>query len=228
MKRYIRDLQPTMFEDIIAMVSLYRPGPMQFIETFINRKHGRERVVYEHPLMENAFKETYGIPVYQEQVMQVSKDLAGFTGGEADTLRKAMGKKIAELMAKMKTKFVEGAMKNGVREAVAEKIFQKLEDFAAYGFNKSHAACYALIAYRTAYLKAYYPAEFMCALMNSDSGNLDRITIEVAECGRMGMQVLPPDVNESFPGLPWCRARAIFVGGCRQSRTSVRRLQSLW
>ncbi|MEK7459199.1 MAG: DNA polymerase III subunit alpha [Patescibacteria group bacterium] len=201
MKRYIRDLQPTMFEDIIAMVSLYRPGPMQFIETFINRKHGRERVVYEHPLMENAFKETYGIPVYQEQVMQVSKDLAGFTGGEADTLRKAMGKKIAELMAKMKTKFVEGAMKNGVREAVAEKIFQKLEDFAAYGFNKSHAACYALIAYRTAYLKAYYPAEFMCALMNSDSGNLDRITIEVAECGRMGMQVLPPDVNESFPGF---------------------------
>lgn len=201
MKRYIRDLQPSVFEDIIAMVSLYRPGPMQFIESFINRKHGTERVVYEHPLMENSFKETYGIPVYQEQVMQVSKDLAGFTGGEADTLRKAMGKKIAELMAKMKVKFVEGAMKNGVREPVAEKIFQKLEDFAAYGFNKSHAACYALIAYRTAYLKAYHPAEFMCALMNSDSGNLDRITIEVAECGRMGMQVLPPDVNESFPGF---------------------------
>lgn len=201
MKRYIRELKPTMFEDIIAMVSLYRPGPMQFIESYIRRKHGRETVVYEHPLMENAFRETYGIPVYQEQVMQVSKDLAGFTGGEADTLRKAMGKKIAELMEKMKAKFVEGAGKNGVKEEVAKAIFQKLEDFAAYGFNKSHAACYAMIAYRTAYLKAYYPAEFMCALMNSDSNNLDRITIEVAECARLGLRVAPPDVNESFPGF---------------------------
>lgn len=201
MKRYIRELQPSAFEDIIAMVSLYRPGPMQFIESYIRRKHGEEKVVYEHPLMENSFRETYGIPVYQEQVMQVSKDLAGFTGGEADTLRKAMGKKIAELMAKMKVKFIEGAAKNGVKESVATAIFQKLEDFAAYGFNKSHAACYALIAYRTAYLKAYYPAEFMAALMNSDAGNLDRITIEVAECERMGLKVLPPDVNESFPGF---------------------------
>ncbi len=201
MKRYIKELQPSAFEDIIAMVSLYRPGPMQFIDSYIRRKHGLERVVYEHPLMENAFKETYGIPVYQEQVMQVSKDLAGFTGGEADSLRKAMGKKIAELMAKMKVKFVEGAMKNGVKEQVAVKIFQKLEDFAAYGFNKSHAACYAMIAYRTAYLKAYYPECFMAALMNSDAGNIDRITIEVDECTRMGMKVLPPDVNESFAGF---------------------------
>ncbi|KKW30540.1 MAG: polymerase III, alpha subunit protein [Candidatus Uhrbacteria bacterium GW2011_GWD2_52_7] len=201
MKRYIRDLKPSAFEDIIAMVSLYRPGPMQFIESFIRRKHGIEKVVYEHPLMENAFRETYGIPVYQEQVMQVSKDLAGFTGGEADALRKAMGKKIAELMAKMKVKFVEGAIKKGVKEDVAITIFQKLEDFAAYGFNKSHAACYALIAYRTAYLKAYYPAEFMAALMNSDSGVIDRITIEVEECQRMGLAVLPPDVNESFAGF---------------------------
>lgn len=201
MKRYIKELRPSVFEDIIAMVSLYRPGPMQFIETFIRRKHGEEAVIYEHPLMENAFRETYGIPVYQEQVMQVSKDLAGFTGGEADSLRKAMGKKIAELMAKMKTKFVEGAMKKGVKEHIAIKIFQKLEDFAAYGFNKSHAACYAMIAYRTAYLKAYYPAEFMAALMNSDSGNLDRITIEVDECKRVGLNVLAPDVNESFPGF---------------------------
>ncbi len=201
MKRYIKELRPSVFEDIIAMVSLYRPGPMQFIETFIRRKHGEEEVIYEHPLMENAFRETYGIPVYQEQVMQVSKDLAGFTGGEADSLRKAMGKKIAELMAKMKTKFVEGAMKKGVREGVAIKIFQKLEDFAAYGFNKSHAACYAMIAYRTAYLKAYYPAEFMAALMNSDAGNLERITIEVDECTRVGLNVMAPDVNESFPGF---------------------------
>ena len=201
MKRYIKDLQPSAFEDIIAMVSLYRPGPMQFIDSYIRRKHGVEEVIYDHPLMENAFRETYGIPVYQEQVMQLSKDIAGFTGGEADSLRKAMGKKIVELMAKMKAKFVEGCMKNGVREELANKIFQKLEDFAAYGFNKSHAACYASIAYRTAYLKAYYPACFMAALMNSDSGNIDRITIEVEECRRMGMSVLPPDINESFPGF---------------------------
>ncbi len=201
MKRYIRELQPTAFEDIIAMVSLYRPGPMQFIESFIRRKHGSEQVIYDHPLMENAFKETYGIPVYQEQVMQLSKDMAGFTAGEADSLRKAMGKKIAELMTKMKTKFIEGSVKNGVKEPLAEKIFQKLEDFAAYGFNKSHAACYAMIAYRTAYLKAHYPAEFMAALMNSDSGNIDRITIEVEECRRLGLDVMPPDINESFPGF---------------------------
>ncbi len=201
MKRYIKELQPTAFEDIIAMVSLYRPGPMQFIESYIRRKHGLEEVMYDHPLMENAFKETYGIPVYQEQVMQLSKDLAGFTGGEADSLRKAMGKKIVELMVKMKAKFVAGAMKNGVHEQLADKIFQKLEDFAAYGFNKSHAACYASIAYRTAYLKAYYPACFMAALMNSDSGNIDRITIEVEECRRLGLTVLPPDLNESFPGF---------------------------
>lgn len=201
MKRYIRELKPTVFEDIVAMVSLYRPGPMQFIESFINRKHGRERVTYEHKLMENAFKETYGIPVYQEQVMQVSKDMAGFTGGEADTLRKAMGKKIAELMEKMKVKFIDGSVKNGVPAKVATAVFQKLEDFAAYGFNKSHAACYAMIAYRTAYLKAHYPSCFMAALMNSDIDNIDRITIEVEECSRMGMKVLPPDVNESFPGF---------------------------
>jgi DNA polymerase III subunit alpha len=201
MKRYIKELKPSAFEDIIAMVSLYRPGPMQFIDSFIRRKHGIEKVVYEHPLMENAFRETYGIPVYQEQVMQVSKDMAGFTGGEADTLRKAMGKKIAELMEKMKVKFIEGSVKNGVKEAVAAAVFQKLEDFAAYGFNKSHAACYAMIAYRTAYLKAHYPAEFMAALMNSDAGNIDRITIEVEECQRMGLTVMAPDVNESFAGF---------------------------
>ncbi len=201
MKRYIKELKPTQFEDIIAMVSLYRPGPMQFIESFINRKHGREKIKYEHPLMENAFKETYGIPVYQEQVMQVSKDMAGFSGGKADTLRKAMGKKIVELMAKMKIEFVDGAIANGVKKEIAETVFQKLEDFAAYGFNKSHAACYAMIAYRTAYLKAHYPSEFMAALMNSDISTIDRITVEVEECKRMGIEVLPPDVNQSYPGF---------------------------
>jgi DNA polymerase-3 subunit alpha len=201
MKRYIRELKPTEFEDIIAMVSLYRPGPMQFIDSFIARKHGKEKISYEHPLMENAFKQTYGIPVYQEQVMQVSKDMAGFSGGKADTLRKAMGKKIAELMAKMKIEFVDGSVANGVNKEIAEAVFQKLEDFAAYGFNKSHAACYAMIAYRTAYLKAHYPSEFMAALMNSDIGSIERITVEVEECKRMGIEVLPPNVNQSYPGF---------------------------
>jgi DNA polymerase III subunit alpha len=201
MKHYIRDLQPSIFEDIVAMVSLYRPGPMQFIESFIRRKHGKEKIRYEHKLMENSFRETYGIPVYQEQVMQVAKDMAGFTGGEADTLRKAMGKKIAELMEKMKVKFIEGSVANGVNKKIAVEVFKKLEDFAAYGFNKSHAACYAMIAYRTAYLKAHYPAEFMAALMSSDVDSIDRIKIEVEECSRMGIEVLAPDVNESFPGF---------------------------
>lgn len=198
MKKYIRELKPTVIEDIIAMVALYRPGPMQFIESFIDRKHGREKVVFMHPLTENALRETYGLPIYQEQVMQTAKDMAGFTGGQADTLRKAMGKKIAKLMGEMRVKFIDGSMKNGVQQSVAEAIFTQFEEFAAYGFNKSHAACYALIAYQTAYLKAHYPDAFMAALLNSDCTNLDRITIEVEECRRMGLEVLAPDVNESF------------------------------
>ncbi len=201
MKRYIKDLKPSNIEDIIAINALYRPGPMQFIDSFIRRKHGKEKIVYAHPLLENALANTYGIPVYQEQVMQVSKDMAGFTGGEADTLRKAMGKKIAKLMAEMREKFITGSVKNGVSQQIAEQIFQQFEEFAAYGFNKSHAACYALIAYETAYLKAHYPECFMAALMNSDIGNIERITIEVEECGRMGLDVLPPNVNESFAGF---------------------------
>lgn len=198
MKKYIRELQPSMIEDIIAMVALYRPGPMQFIDSFIARKHGREKTVFMHPRTEQALKETYGIPVYQEQVMQVAKDMAGFTPGEADTLRKAMGKKIAKLMAELRAKFIEGSVNNGVPRATAEAIFTQFEEFAAYGFNKSHAACYAIIAYQTAYLKAHYPECFMAALLNSDCQNLDRVTIEVEECRRMDMPVLPPDVNESF------------------------------
>lgn len=198
MKRYVKELKPSDIEDIIAMVALYRPGPIQWIESFIRRKHGKESIVYEHPLMESALKNTYGIPVYQEQVMQVSKDMAGFTGGEADTLRKAMGKKIASLMKEMKTKFIEGAVKKEVPREQAASVFGRLEDFAAYGFNKSHATCYAMIAYRTAYLKAHYPNCFMAALMNSDCQNIDRITIEVEECRKMGLEVMPPDINESF------------------------------
>jgi len=211
MKRYIRELKPTQIEDVIAMVALYRPGPLGagLVESFILRKHGKEKVTYKHPLTENALCNTYGIPVYQEQVMQVSKDMAGFTGGEADTLRKAMGKKIAKLMAEMKAKFVLGSVKKGVDKAIAEEIFTQFEEFAAYGFNKSHAACYALIAYQTAYLKARWPECFMAALMNSDTNNLDRITIEVEECRRMGLKVLPPDVNESFAGFSVVKASAI-------------------
>ena len=200
MKRYIKELRPTVIEDIIAMVALYRPGPMQFIESFIARKHGREKIRYAHPLLESALATTYGIPVYQEQVMQVSKDVAGFTGGEADTLRKAMGKKIAKLMAQMRLKFVDGAVRNGVEQQIAEAIFHQLEEFAAYGFNKSHAACYAMIAYQTAYLKAHFPECFMAALLNSDSDNLDRITIEVEECRRMDIGTAS-DINESFAGF---------------------------
>lgn len=199
MKRYIKELKPTVFEDIIAMVALYRPGPMENIPEFIARKHGKKAIKYQHPKMEDALKNTYGITVYQEQVMQISKDLAGFTGGQADTLRKAIGKKISAMLKQMRGEFVEGAKKtNNVPEKLANEIFDGWEAFASYAFNKSHAACYALIAYWTAYLKAHYPAAFMAALLTSDYGNMDRIAIEIAECQRMGIEVLPPDVNESF------------------------------
>ena len=213
MKKYIRELRPTVIEDIIAMVALYRPGPMQFIDSFIARKHGKERIVYKHPLTENALRNTYGLPIYQEQVMQVAKDMAGFTGGQADTLRKAMGKKIAKLMAEMKVKFVEGSMKNGVTQAVAEEIFTQFEEFAAYGFNKSHAACYAMIAYQTAYLKAHYPECFMAALLNSDCLNIDRVSIEVEECRRMGIEVMAPDINESFKGFSVIKGKQVLRFG---------------
>lgn len=198
MKRYIKELKPTCFEDIVAMGALYRPGPMQWIQEFIDRKNGKKEITYEHPKMKEALKNTYGITVYQEQVMQISKDLAGFTGGQADQLRKAIGKKIADLLKKMRSQFVEGAVKNGVGDKLANKIFDSWEAFAQYAFNKSHAASYALISYWTAYLKAYYPAAFMAALLTSDYSNIDRIAIEVSECQAMGIEVLGPDVNESF------------------------------
>jgi DNA polymerase-3 subunit alpha len=200
MKRYIKDLKPTNIYDIMAMVSLYRPGPMQNIPTYIARKHGKEEVQYLHPKMANSLGETFGIPIYQEQVMQGSKDLAGFTGGQADTLRKAMGKKIQALMAEMKSKFIEGCKTHSDIEApLAEQIWKQYEDFASYGFNKSHAGCYALIAFQTAYLKAHYPAAFFAALLTSNADNLDKMAIEMAEAAKMGIEVLPPDVNESFP-----------------------------
>lgn len=199
MKRYLRELKPSVFEDIIAMVALYRPGPMQFIDSFIKRKHGEEEITYLHPGMENSLKNTYGILVYQEQFMQISKEWCGFTGGQADTLRKAVGKKKIDLMKKVKPEFVEGAVKvGGATKEIAEQFWDALEEFANYCFNKSHAACYGLIAYWTAYLKAHYPDAFMAALMTSDQDDTERLAIEMTECKHMGIEVLNPDVNESF------------------------------
>lgn len=199
MKRYLRGLKPTTFEDIIAMVALYRPGPMQFIDSFIRRKHGEEEITYLHPGMKNSLKNTYGILVYQEQFMQISKEWCGFTGGQADTLRKAVGKKKIDLMKKVKPEFVEGAIKvGGATKEIAETFWTQLEEFANYCFNKSHAACYGLIAYWTAYLKAHYPDAFMAALMTSDHDDTDRLAIEITECKHMGISVLSPDINESF------------------------------
>ena len=200
MKRYLKDLKPTVFEDIIAMNALYRPGPLTAgsIPRFINRKNGKEEITYDHESMKNALEGTYGMMVYQEQVMQIAKDMCGFTGGEADSLRKAVGKKIRPMMVKMKDKIIEGATSNGVDKQVAEKFWNDVEGFADYAFNKSHAACYGLIAYQTAYLKAHYPEAYMAALMTSDYNDTDRLTIEITECQHMGIDVLPPDVQKSF------------------------------
>ncbi|MFA6514414.1 MAG: DNA polymerase III subunit alpha [Patescibacteria group bacterium] len=198
MKRYLRELKPTIFEDIIAMVALYRPGPMEWIPDYIAGKHKIKKVAYLHPKLESILKNTYGVAIYQEQVMQIARDLAGFTMGQADVLRRAMGKKIASLMAEQKEKFVEGCVKNGVYKELAEKVYSFIEPFAGYGFNRSHAACYAMIGYQTAYLKAHWPVEFMAALLTSDQGDSDRIAIEIEECRNMGIKIMAPDVNESF------------------------------
>ncbi len=200
MKRYLKQLKPSSIEDIIAMVALYRPGPLNsgMVDEFIARKQGTKQIVYDHPIMEKSLNKTYGVIVYQEQVMQLSKDMAGFTGGQADTLRKAMGKKIADLMEKMKKDFIEGCLKNNISKEIAQKTFSSMEKFAEYGFNKSHAACYAWIAYETAYLKANYAVEFMASLLTSDLDDIGRIALEVNECRNMGIEVLPPDINESY------------------------------
>ncbi len=199
MKRYLKDLKASSFEDIIAMVALYRPGPMQFIDSFIRRKHGEEAITYLHPGLENALKSTYGIMIYQEQFMQISKEWCGFTGGQADTLRKAVGKKKVDLMKKVKPEFIKGAVEiGGATEEIAETFWSQLLDFANYCFNKSHAACYALVAYWTAYLKAHYPDAFMAALMTADMRWTDRLAIEIAECKHLGLKVLGPDINQSY------------------------------
>ena len=199
MKKYLRELRPTEFADLIAMNALYRPGPMQFIPSFIKRRHGEEPVTYLHPGLENSLKSTYGILIYQEQFMQASKEWCGFTGGQADTLRKAVGKKKIDLMNKVKPQFIEGAVKiGGATEEIANTFWDQLLEFANYCFNKSHAACYALVAYWTAWLKTHYPDAYMAALMTSDMRWTERLTIEMTECKRMGMKVLGPDINESY------------------------------
>jgi len=197
MREALKNLRPERLEDIIAMVALYRPGPMDLIPEFINRKHGRAKITYDHPLMEKYLKDTYGIMVYQESVMQIASEMAGFTMGEADILRRAMGKKDRELMGRQRAKFIEGAKARGVPDKKAEKIFDLMEKFAGYGFNASHATAYAVVAYQTAYFKANHPVEFMAALLTSEMGDTDKIVKHIEECRAMGIRVLPPDVNLS-------------------------------
>ncbi|MGQ1889652.1 DNA polymerase III subunit alpha [Thermophagus sp. OGC60D27] len=209
MKKHLRALQPNRFEDLVAMNALYRPGPMEYIPQYIARKHGKQETIYDHPMMEPYLKDTYGITVFQEQVMLLSRALAGFTRGESDTLRKAMGKKLFDLMAKLKIKFYEGCKKNeefleGCKKVksdpdqLIEKIWKDWEAFASYAFNKSHSVCYAYVAYQTGYLKAHYPAEFMAGVLSRNLNDITKITTFMEECRRMGLEVLGPDVNESF------------------------------
>ena len=197
MRDALRGLKPSSLEDVIAMVSLYRPGPMELIPDFIARKHGRAKITYEHPAMQKFTQGTYGIMVYQEQIMQIASEMAGFTMGEADTLRRAMGKKDRELMAKQRDKFLAGCAEKGTAAAKAERVWELMEKFAGYGFNKSHAAAYALVAYQTAYFKANYPVEFMAALLTSEMGDTDKIVKYIDECRAMDLRVQPPDVNVS-------------------------------
>ena len=198
MQKYLRELQPSTFEDLIAMNALYRPGPMDYIPDFIARKHGRSPIEYDIPVMEKYLKDTYGITVYQEQVMLLSRLLANFTRGESDTLRKAMGKKLKDKLDHLKPKFIEGGRKNGHDPKVLEKIWGDWEKFASYAFNKSHATCYSWVAYQTAYLKANYPSEYMAAVLSRNLTNIEQLTLYMNECKRMGVSVMGPDINESM------------------------------
>src|SRR6056300_730736 len=198
MQKYLKDLKPTVFADLIAMNALYRPGPLEYIPSFVDRKNGQEAISYDLPEMAEYLEETYGITVYQEQVMLLSQKLAGFSKGDADVLRKAMGKKIFALLQKLKPQFIEGGQSKGHPEDVLEKIWKDWEAFAAYAFNKSHSTCYAWIGYQTAYLKAHYPAEYMAAVLSNNMNDIKQVTFFMEECRRMGLNVLGPDVNESF------------------------------
>ncbi len=198
MQKHMKDLKPTVFEDLIAMNALYRPGPMEYIPSFIKRKHGEEEITYDLPEMKEYLEETYGITVYQEQVMLLSQKLADFTKGEADVLRKAMGKKLKDVLAKLKPKFINQAAEKGFDKDILEKIWKDWEAFASYAFNKSHSTCYAYVAYQTAYLKAHYPAEYMAAVLSNNMNDIKKVSFFMEECRRTGIEVLGPDVNESF------------------------------
>lgn len=188
LRAILKELAPTHLEEIIALVALYRPGPLGsgMADDFIERKHGRKEIEYLHPMLEPILKSTYGVILYQEQVMRIASSLAGFSLGEADLLRRAMGKKKPEIIAGLKQQFIDGAAKNQIEQKTAEKIFELIEYFAGYGFNKSHSAAYAVVAFQTAYLKAHYPSEYMAALLTSVMDSIDRVTFYVAECRRMG------------------------------------------
>ena len=197
MQELAKNLHIDKFEEIIAVGALYRPGPMEMIPSFIKRKHGREKIEVDHPLMEEVIRETYGIMVYQEQVMQIAALLANYSLGEGDVLRRAMGKKDWGEMAKQREKFRSGAIAKGIGEDKAMEVFDKIEKFASYGFNKSHAAAYGYLSYVTAFLKANYPKEWLAALMTCDSDDLTKVAKHIRECAAMGIKILPPDVNES-------------------------------
>ena len=197
-KRYLKQLKPTELEDIIAMITLYRPGPIQFIDDYIAGKHKKIRIEYLHPKLKLILENTYGVMIYQEQLMKIAQELAGFSLSDADILRKAVGKKIKSLLVSQKEKFIQGMLKNQIRKEIAQKIWDWILPFAKYGFNKAHATAYAMIAYQTAYLKVHYPVEFMSALLTSERANVERIAVLISECEKMGIKVLPPDINESF------------------------------
>lgn len=201
MRRYLKELKPTEFEDIVAMISLYRPGPMELIPSYIKRKYGKEKITYLHPKLEPILSPTYGVGIYQEQMMRIARDLAGFTLPEADTLRKAIGKKIKKLLDEQQEKLTQGMIKNGIPKKIAEAIWELFPPFARYGFNRSHAVSYATISYQTAYLKARYPVEFMTSLLNIAQNDIDRINFLVTEARRLTIKVLPPDINTSSEGF---------------------------
>ena len=198
MREYLKKLKPTAIGDLIAMNALYRPGPMNNIDNFIARKHGKKKIEYPHPSLVPILEETYGIIVYQEQVMQIAHDIAGFTLSEADIMRRAMGKKDKKLMDELSIKFVSGAQKNDISKHKAEQIYALIEKFAQYGFNKSHATAYAYIAYQTAWLKTFHTAEFMAANLTSEMSSIDRIVTLINECKKLNIEVKSPDINVSF------------------------------
>jgi DNA polymerase-3 subunit alpha len=220
LRRILSEMKPERFEDLIAVIALYRPGPLGsgMVDDFINCKNGRQEIEYIHPLLENILKETYGVILYQEQVMRVAGDLAGFSMGEADVLRRAMGKKKPEELAAQRDKFIAGAARcNNIDEKVAARLFDIMESFAGYGFNKSHSAAYAMISYVTAYLKVHYPVEYMCAFLSSVIDNQDRVVFYLKECKKMGIEVLPPDINESFENFTVAHGKIRFGLGAIKS-----------